>query len=251
MGHGILECGRWARLLDMATIRTAESAICPTVPVCEVAGCPDPNTHTTAAHHCSNCNARHGTEGHTCTFHEVIGPGDPPRVVNGCVTELYRNGLLDVIEENGYSRYAEARGLDGSLRFVIRPADRIWWFSDPVDTLSPETLRWIRGKSMVFTWFEPPEPPRPPPAPPAPPSPPGHFDIPHYDYASSDSGGADGPTGCPVCRKAVPRSGGVIPLYGLEIKDKCVVCLENPVDMVFVACGHAVVCSVCAEEWNK
>ena len=252
-GHGILECGRWARLLDIATIRTAERASCPMVSLCQVDGCLDPNTHTTSAHHCSRCNMRHGTEGHECIFYEVIGPGDPPRAVSGCVQQLLRNRILDTIEQNDYTKYAEARSLDGSVRFVIRSMDRIWYFSDSIETLPPETLRWIRNKSLLFTWFEPPDspPPRLPTPPPVPPSPPGHFDIPYYDYASSsDDDDADAPTECPVCRTGVSRHGGVIPLYGLDIKDKCSVCLENQVNMVFVACGHAVVCSECAERWN-
>jgi hypothetical protein len=250
-GHGILECGRWSRLIDIATIRTAEGASCPTTPFCQVIGCLDPNTHTTSAHHCTHCNIRNGTEGHDCIFHEVIDQGDPPRSVSGCVQQLLRNGILDTIEQNSYTKYAEARGLDGSVRFVIRSMDRIWHFSNSVETLPHETLLWIRGKLLVFTWVEPPEspPPRSPTPPPVPPSPPGHFDIPYYDYASSDEGNTDAPTECPVCRTGVSRSGGVIPLYGLDIKDKCSVCLENQVDMVFVACGHAVVCSECAERW--
>jgi len=255
-GHGILECGRWARLHDIATIRTTEMASCPQVLVCQVGGCTDPNTHSTSAHHCPNCNIRHGIEGHTCIFHEQR-TGDPPRVVNKCIQELPEN-ILDVFED-GYTRYVETIGLDDSIRFVIRPADRIWRFSNSIDTLSPETLRWIRGKSLVFTYFEQPEPPPPPRPPththiyvsPSPShSPPGDFDISYHDYVSSDEGEADAPTECPVCRTSVSRCGGVIPLYGLDVKDKCSVCLENPVDMVFVACGHAVICSECAKRWQ-
>lgn len=249
-GHGILECGRWSMLIDIATIRTAEGASCPTVPLCEVDGCLDPNTHTTSAHHCPLCNTRHDTEGHHCIFHEVIGPGDPPRVVSGCVEQLLRNRILDTIEHNGYTKYAEARSLDGSVRFVIRSMDRLWYFSNSVETLPHDTLRWIRGKSLIFTWVEPPEPPPPRLPTPVLLSPPEQFDSPYYDYvSSSDEYDANAPTECPVCRKGVSH-GGVIPLYGLDIKDKCSVCLENQVNMVFVACGHAVVCSECAERWN-
>ena len=240
IGHGLLECGRRSKLLNIAAIRTTERSTCLPIVVCQVYGCIDPNTHSTAAHHCPDCNIRHGTENHVCIFHDAIGSVGTPRAVIGCIDQLIHNSILDVVEEDEYSRYAEVRCLDGSVRFVIRSVDRAWRFSDSADMLLSETIQWIRGKVMVFTWDEPDiTPPR------------VASPISFIDYASSDDSGGDILMVCPVCRTDVSGDGGVIHLYGLDINDKCSVCLENPVDNVFVACGHAVICSVCAQHWKN
>ena len=221
-GHGQIECGN---LEAIQRLRRYDNHKINFLRRCDIVGCPNPETHSRDAHHCSKCNRRHPES--DCIIQTLDSHQRQFRISQNLQTFDVQRFVSENINNSVVVPISMGMGCSIYVKHANAGVDSLFMHSDSWGQYGvgdvPIYNDFIEGCTILdinmYTANYHPAPPPPP--------------VEVFE---------DEDIKCPICR-TMNSPNMVMDIKGSE--ETCKVCLENPVQKFFGQCGHAVVCNEC------
>ena len=220
-GHGQGECGNYNAIEKLQRFSRDKINF---LRRCDIVGCPNPETHSREAHHCSKCNRRHPES--DCIIQTLDTHQRQYRISLNLQTFDVQRFVSDNINNSVVVPISIGMGCSIYVKYSNAGVESLFMHSDSWGQYGigdvPIYNNFVQGSTMLdinmYTANYNPVPPPP-------------VEIIQNEEVK-----------CPLCR-TMNGVDMVMDMKGSE--ETCKVCYTEPVQKFFGKCGHAVVCNTC------